>query len=92
MDTELSGHDERIFHVWRRSPSVYSSDMTELILAFKISLVLEAPGSKVLKALRRQPGVSEEIVRRVEELVEQDDALGFVEEGETRRICVLAPK
>ncbi len=89
MDDTLLGHAARLFEVWRYSPSVYSSDRTELVLAFKIARLLHLPGSKVLKALRGVPGPTEEMVRRVELFVESDPTLVYVQDGDRRRIALV---
>jgi hypothetical protein len=82
MDLELSGHDKRIYEVWLRSPSVFSCDPSETILAFKIGMEIGFPASRVLKALRAQPGLDEALMRAVDDFVAQDPSLGFTREGD----------
>jgi len=89
MDASLSELERRLYVSWLHSPSVFSDDPTETILAFKISRILSYPGSRVLKALRGQPGLDEELVRRVEAFVAADPTLRFVQEGERRRIVLV---
>ena len=89
MDTELSEHEERIYRVWMHSPSVFSRDPTESILAFKIANELRLPGSRVLKVLRGAPVPDPELVRNVERFVEEDPTLAFVQEGSARRITLV---
>jgi len=90
LDASLSDHEERMFEVWRFSPTVHSNDRTELVLAFKIGRELLVPGSRVLKALRQVPGVDPAIVERVEAFVQDDPKLGYDESGEMRRIVLLS--
>jgi len=64
-------------------------DPLETILAYKISKEIQLPGSKVLKALRGEPGVPEDLVRAVEVFVENDPTLTFAYDGDTRRITLV---
>lgn len=89
MDAFLDETEKRGYVAWVHSPSVHSSDPVETILAYKMSKLLDLPGSRVLKALRRRPGVDPEIVRRVEDFVRNDSTLAFADEGETRRLHLI---
>jgi hypothetical protein len=86
MDASLTDEERRIYEVWLHSPSVGSPDPVETILAFKISQILRYPGSRVLKALRGQPGLDAEMVRAVEDFVANDPSLAFRQDGSVRRI------
>jgi len=89
MDLELKGHDKRIYEVWLRSPSVFSSDPNETLLAFKIGLAIGLPASRVLKVLRAQPGLDAALEGRVVDFVEQEPNLDFTQREGVRRIRFL---
>ena len=88
MDLTLSEHEQRIYEVWMHSPSVFSSNPAETILAFKIAKQVQHPASRVLKALRGQPGLDEGLVRDVEAFVENEPNLIFVDDGPQRVIAL----
>ena len=90
MDCELTDAERRNYRAWLHSPSVFSSDPTETILAFKIATATGCVASRVLKALRGQPGVDPEIVDRVETFVARDATLAFTHDAEgVRRITLV---
>ena len=91
MDCSLSEIDKPLYRVWLHSPSVFGTE-TETILAYKIAKEIQGIPSRVLKALRAQPGVDPDLRRRVEEFVENDDSLTFIEDGAVRSIALLSTK
>lgn len=88
MDCSLSDVEKPLYRVWLHSPSVFGSE-TETILAYKIANEIHGIPSRVLKALRAQPGVDPELRRRVEEFVEHDETLVFVQLGPVRSIALV---
>ena len=87
MDCSLSEIDEPLYRVWLHSPSVFGTE-TETILAYKIAKEIQGIPSRVLKALRALPGVDPNLRRRVEEFVENDESLTFVEGDKMRGIAL----
>ncbi len=91
MDCELTESERRNYLAWLHSPSVFSPDPNETILAFKIAAATGCVASKVLKALRAQPGLDPDLVARVEAFVSADPTLEFTtDETGTRRIRLAA--
>ena len=88
MDCSLSDVEKPLYRVWLHSPSVFGSEC-ETILAFKIANEIQGIPSRVLKALRAQPGVDSELLRRVEAFVENDQTLEFVRVGSARSIALV---
>ncbi len=88
MDCSLSDVEKPLYRVWLHSPSVFGSE-TETILAYKIANEIHGIPSRVLRALRAQPGVDPELRRRVEEFVENDETLVFVQLGPVRSIALV---
>lgn len=88
MDCTLTDSERPLYRVWLHSPSVFGSE-TETILAFKIARDLGAIPSRVLKALRAQPGVDPALLAQVEAFVEREPSLEFVRDGDTRTIAVV---
>ncbi len=86
MDCSLNADEERRYRAWVHSPTVFSTDEEELILAFKISRVLHRSPSGTLKALRGVPGLNDELVCEVEDFVAQDSSLTYRQDGALRRI------
>lgn len=87
MDCSLSDIDKPLYRVWLHSPSVFGTE-TETILAYKIAQEVRGIPSRVLKALRGLPGVDPDLRQRVEQFVENDDSLTFVEGGSVRSISL----
>ncbi len=87
MDDSLSEVEKLLYRVWLHSPSV-SGTRIETILAFKIANEIRGIPSRVLKALRAQPGVDPELLRRVEGFVENDESLTFIRDGPVRSIAL----
>jgi hypothetical protein len=88
MDCSLSDVEKPLYRVWLHSPSVFGSE-TETILAYKIANELQGIPSRVLKALRADPNVDPDLRSRVEEFVENDETLAFVDDGATRSIVLV---
>lgn len=88
MDLSLSKREYADYRVWLHSPSVFGTE-TETILAFKIGQEINGIASRVLKALRAQPNVDPDLVKRVEEFVARDDNLYFVERDGRRSVAVV---
>ncbi len=88
MDCTLSENEKPLYRAWLHSPSVFGS-ATETILAFKIARDLGAIPSRVLKALRAQAGVDTALLAQVEEFVERDPSLAFVQDGSARTISIV---
>ncbi|MBW2290795.1 MAG: alpha/beta fold hydrolase [Deltaproteobacteria bacterium] len=88
MDCSLSDVEKPLYRVWLHSPSVFGSE-TETILAYKIANEIHGIPSRVLKALRAQPGVDLELRQRVDEFVENDETLIFVQAGPRRSIALV---
>lgn len=88
MDCTLTESEKPLYRVWLHSPSVFGTEV-ETILAFKIAREMGAIPSRVLKALRAQPGVDAGLLRDVEAYVEREPTLVFVESGETRTISIV---
>lgn len=88
MDTSLTPDEMRRFRAWRMSPSVFSTDQDELIIAFKLGKMLCSPSSRVLKALRGREGVDPDLVRRVEQYVSQVPELAFTGEKPNRLVRI----
>ena len=89
MDCLLSDIDKPLYRVWLHSPSVFGTE-TETILAYKIAKEVQGIPSLVLKALRAVPGVDPDLLRRVEDFVESDETLTFVEGGSARTIALVS--
>jgi len=87
VDCSLSDIDKPLYRVWLHSPSVFGTE-TETILAYKIAQEVRGIPSRVLKALRGLPGVDPDLRQRVEQFVENDDSLTFVEGGSVRSIAL----
>ncbi len=87
MDDSLRDVEKLLYRVWLHSPSV-SGTRLETILAFKIANEIHGIPSRVLRALRAQPGVDPELLRRVEGFVENDESLTFVHDGPVRSIAL----
>ena len=87
VDCFLTEDERSQYWVWMHSPSVFGTE-TETVLAFKIARAIHGVPSRVLKALRGQPGVDPELLQRVETFVAGDDSLVFVEDGRQRRIAL----
>lgn len=87
MDDSLSKVEKLLYRVWLHSPSV-SGSRIETILAYKIAKEIHGIPSRVLKALRAQPGVDAELLRRVEGFVANDESLTFVHDGPVRSIAL----
>ena len=88
MDCTLTENEKPLYRVWLHSPSVFGTE-AETILAFKIARDLNAVPSRVLKALRAQPGVDPVLLAEVEEFVERDESLAFEANGDARTIKVV---
>lgn len=88
MDCSLSDVEKPLYRVWLHSPSVSGTE-TETILAFKIANQIHGIPSRVLKALRGDPRVDSGLRRQVEEFVENDETLVFVQAGPTRSIALV---
>jgi hypothetical protein len=88
MDCELDDTHAPLYRVWLHSPSVFGTK-TETILAYKIALEVKGIPSRVLKALRAQPGVDPVLLGRVEAFVKSDPTLRFVVDRPIRSIEVV---
>ncbi len=89
MDCSLTAEEKNRYDAWLHSPSVFSSDPIEMILAFKIARALHLPPTKTLKVLRGMEGQNEEFVRRVEVFVINEPTLVFAQEPPERRIGLV---
>lgn len=87
MNNLLPPDEQRRFKAWTFSPSVYSTNSDELIIAYKLGKLLHYPSSKVLKALRGLEGLSPAMVQQVEEYVMADPSLVFSGEAPTRLVA-----
>ena len=86
MDNILTSNEKRRFDAWLHSPTVFSSNTDELIIAFKLGGLLRYPASKVLKALRGLDGLDREIVQKVEGFVLNEQSLTFSCESPARLV------
>ncbi len=86
MDNSLTPDEKRRFDAWRFSPSVYSANVDELIIAYKLGRMLRYPASKVLKALRGLEGLDRDMVQRVEDFVLKEQSLAFTGEPPARLV------
>ena len=86
MDNSLTPDERRRFDAWLFSPSVFSCNEDELIIAYKLGRLLNYPASKVLKALRGLEGLDRELVRRVEDFVCKEQSLAFTSESPGRLV------
>jgi hypothetical protein len=90
MDCALTPSQRRSYVAWLHSPSVFSSDPSETILAFKIAAATGCVASRVLRALRGESGLDPALVARVEAFVAADASLDFViDEDGIRRITLV---
>jgi len=88
MDISLTPEEERRFQAWRHSPSVFSSSVDELVIAYKLGKHLHYPPSRVLKALRGLEGLDREMIRQVEDYVNQDASLSFAGDPPARLVVL----
>jgi len=88
MDNSLTADEKRRFDAWVHSPTVYSSDVDELIVAFKLGSLLRHPASRVLKALRGLQGLDREMVFQVEDFVLNEQSLAFTGESPARLVVL----
>ena len=84
MDSLLTSDEKRRFDAWLHSPTVFSSNKNELIIAFKLGSLLRYPASRVLKALRGLDGLDREMVQKVEDFVLNEQSLTFSCESPAR--------
>lgn len=88
MDNSLTFDERRRFDAWLYSPTVFSSNTDELIIAFKLGRLLQYPASRVLKALRGLAGLDQEMVQQVENFVLNEQTLNFTSEPPTRLVVL----
>jgi hypothetical protein len=88
MDNSLTPDEKCRFDAWVHSPTVFSSNTDELIIAFKLGNLLHYPASRVLKALRGLEGLDQEMVQRVEDVVMQEQSLIFTREPPLRLVVL----
>ena len=88
MDNSLTPDEKCRFDAWLHSPTVFSSNTDELIIAFKLGNLLHYPASRVLKALRGLEGLEREMVQQVEDFVMHEQSLYFSSEP-PHRLVVL---
>ena len=88
MDNSLTFDERRRFDAWLHSPTVFSSNTDELIIAFKLGGLLHYPASKVLKVLRGVDGPDQEMVQQVEDFVMNEKSLSFTCEPPARLVVL----
>ena len=88
MNNSLTYDEKCRFDAWLHSPTVFSSNIDELIIAFKLGSLLHYPASRVLKALRGLEGLDREMVQQVEDFVLREQSLDFSREP-PHRLVVL---
>ncbi len=86
MDNSFTSDERRRFDAWLHSPTVFSSNTDELIIAFKMGGLLHHPASRVLKALRGLEGPDREMVQQVEDFVLNEPSLTFTCEAPARLV------
>lgn len=90
MDNSLTPDEKCRFDAWLHSPTVFSSDTDELIIAFKLGKLFRYPASKVLKALRGLDGLDREMAEQVEQFVMREQSLAFTREPPARLVVLTA--
>ena len=85
----MTGDEKCRFDAWVHSPTVFSSNTDELIIAFKLGKLLRYPASRVLKALRGLEGLDREMVQQIEDFVTQEQSLMFTREPPARLVVLI---
>jgi hypothetical protein len=88
MDNSLTCDEKCRFDAWVHSPTVFSSNTDELIIAFKLGKLLHYPASRVLKALRGLEGLDPEMVQQIEDFVMHEQSLTFTREPPARLVML----
>ncbi|MBT4519934.1 MAG: hypothetical protein HOC23_07995 [Halieaceae bacterium] len=86
--TSLTADQQIRFDAWVHSPSVFSSDTDELIIAFKLGRIFPYPASRILKALRGVEGLDPAMVGDIESYVMAEPALVFSGEPPSRLVAL----
>ena len=89
MDNLLTSDEKCRFDAWLHSPTVFSSNKDELIIAFKLGGLLHYPASRVLKALRGVDGPDREMVQQVEDFVQNEQSLTFSGKPPARLVVLM---
>lgn len=88
MDNLLTTNEEKRFDAWVHSPTVFSSNRDELIIAYKLGKLMQFPASRVLKALRGREGLDPKMLKQVEDFVAGEQSLAFTGDPPARLVVL----
>lgn len=73
---------------WLDSKSTSTSHGTEMVLAWKLHLMLGRDATKVIRSLRNQRGQDPQLIKTLETIVERNPSLRFINDRGVRRIAI----
>jgi len=89
ITTAMTVSERRRYEAWLNSPSSSTPHGDEMVIAFRLALLLDESPTKVIRSLRGQRGQPPAFVERMERIVSENRSIHFVQDGRMRRVAFV---